>query len=109
MKYRVIATNSDMYPYRVERKNEKAFFPFWRRITEFKSHHEAWRFVRDATERHVRHPAGYIALEYDESDLVIEKLKNGESAERNIGATAAQSAFSGPYITKTPAINTLKK
>jgi hypothetical protein len=84
MKYRVIATNSDLYPFTVQRKNEKSFLPFWRKITKCRSYHEASRFVREAAERHSKHPVGSIALEYDETDLVVERLKNQSMADGRV-------------------------
>lgn len=91
MKYRVVATNSDSVPYIVQRKNEKSFFPFWRKVAKCKNHREAFRFVRDATERHSSHPNGMIVLEFDESDLVVERLKNQQNSDRAESNVSAQS------------------
>ena len=90
MKYRIVATNNDLFPFKVQRKNEKSFFVFWRKVTECKSYNEAYRFVRDATERHSKYPAGATVLEYDESDLVVEKLKNQQNQQNSDKAEGAQ-------------------
>ena len=103
MKYRVVATNSDLNPYVVQRKNEKSFLPFWRKVTKCKNHREALRFIRDATERHSSHPNGMIVLEYDESDLVVEKLKN-QNSNKTEGGMMAQNVTSAmamaDYVSK---------
>lgn len=93
MKYKIITTNSDITPYVVQRKNEKFIFPFWRKITKFKNYHDATRFVKDATERHSKHPAGVIVLEYDESDLVVERLRN-QKIEKNVDRAESQGVTS---------------
>jgi len=99
MKYRVITTDDDLLPYTIQRKNEKSFFPFWRKVTKCKNHHEAFRFVREATERRSKHPAGSVALQYDETDLVMERLKNQSvadgRAEVQMNATSAMSMSVG--------------
>lgn len=84
MKYRIVTTNNDLLPYVIERKDEKSFFPRWKRITKLKSFHESQRFVKDSTERHSKHPAGTVVLEYDEADLVVERLKNEQNKDRAV-------------------------
>jgi hypothetical protein len=105
MKYRIVATNNDLLPYKIQRKNEKSFFSIWRKVTKCKRYHEALTFVRDATERNSKNPAGTVVLEYDESDLVVEKLRNqekqgrGEQAEMNVTSAMAMSGIS-PMVSK---------
>lgn len=83
MKYRIVATNSDVYPYKIQRKDEKSFFSFWRQIKKFVYYREAVQFVRSAVERHSMYPKGTIVFEFDESDLIVDKLKNQKS--ENVG------------------------
>lgn len=95
MKYRIVATSSDKNPYLVQRKDEKSFFPFWRKVIKAKNYHEALRFTRNAVERHTEHPPGKVVIEYDESDLIIERLKNQKNMDRAEGAemNVAQQAM----------------
>lgn len=76
MKYKITTRSNDLYPFKISRKDEKSFWPFWRSITTAKSIHEAESFVKRAVERHAKAPIGSVVFEYDESDLVVDTLKN---------------------------------
>lgn len=107
MKYRIVATSSDTTPYKVQRQNEKSFFPIWRKVAKSKTYHEAVRFAKNATERHSEHPAGKIVLEYDESDLVVERLKNQRNMDRaeSSGANVAQAAMAFSPAALSPLVS----
>lgn len=96
MKYRVIARKSDDYPFQIQRKDETSIFFWWRNIEKCSSHHEAFRYVRDATERHSKYKSGSVVLEYDESDLVLEKLKNRAEHDSGVNTQSAQTMNATP-------------
>jgi len=76
MKYRVISGKNDLLPYIVQRKDDKAFISFWRTVTSVRSFNDAEMLVKRGTDRHARSPAGTVVFEYNEADLIVDKLKN---------------------------------
>ncbi len=93
MKYRVKIGNNDVKPFVLQRMNEKSFFKIWRTVESFSRPHEAESLARRATEMHAQHAVGKIVFEYDESDLVVDKLKN-QNSNKTEGAMMAQNVTS---------------
>jgi hypothetical protein len=90
MKYRIVNGDDDLLPYVVQRLNEKSFFPYWKKIIQFKNWHEAESFIKKCAERHSKYEIGGVVFEYDESDVVVDKLKNQQNSESD-GRVYAQS------------------
>jgi hypothetical protein len=98
MKYRIITNDNDLLPYTVQRKNEHVFLSFWRTVIKCKAIHEAESYVKRFAERHSKHPIGTVVLEYDESDLVVDRLKNqGKHDEIGMVMAEAQQSAKSPY------------
>lgn len=95
MKYRIIAGSNDLLPYIVQRKNEKSVFPFWRKVTKFRTLQEAENLVRRSAERHAKHSIGQTITEYDEADVVVDRLKNRPRIESDSGEASPMVPFSG--------------
>jgi hypothetical protein len=95
MKYRIKLASSDVRPYRVQRMNEKARFSFWKFVDAFTRQHEAEAFIKRAAERHGQHPIGSVIFEYDESDAVVDRLKNQKGYDVSEGVTMAADSAVG--------------
>jgi len=91
MKYRVIVSDSELWPFKVQKKNDKSFFPFWKNVTEFKQAYDAENFIRRTVERQVLFVKGQIIFEYTEADLVVDRLKNSSRKESEIGAAMSEA------------------
>ena len=73
MKYRIIVTDSTAYPYKVQKK-ERSFSLWWKDIGRAEDITEA----EEVLHKYIRAKIpkiGTIVKMYDESDLVVEKLK----------------------------------
>jgi hypothetical protein len=94
MKYRIINSSNDVRPYVVQRKNDKAFFSFWRKIESFIRIYEAENFVKRCAERHSKNKIGSILMEYDEADVIIDKIKKQmNSGDENVVTDAESDSF----------------
>lgn len=72
-KYRIIVSSSTTYPYRVEKK-DKGWFSSWTEVDRADTPEDAEEKMR----RYIRAkipPPGTIIKEYDEQDLLVDKLK----------------------------------
>jgi len=73
MKYRIIVTDSTAYPYRVQKK-ERSFSLFWKDIGGGEDITDAEEVLRKYIRAKIP-KVGTIIKTYDESDLIVEKLK----------------------------------
>jgi len=92
MKYKIVIGRSDETPFVVKRKNESSFFSFWRTVAKFRAQYEAENFVKRAVERRSKYQVGQVVMEYDEADLIADRLKNkvrNMSGETEIAADTA--------------------
>ncbi len=100
MKYRIKVGNNDMKPFVVQRQNEKSLFKFWHNVENFSRPHEAEALIRRSVEMHSQHGVGKVIFEYDESDLVVDKLKN-QNANKTEGGMMAQNVTSAMSMAMT--------
>ena len=72
MKYRIIIGTSTSYPYKVQIKRSR--FSFWKEISRNRSLEDAEVDLREYIKSNIPSP-GTIVKIYEESDLLIDKLK----------------------------------
>lgn len=91
MKYRIVTTSNDSYPYSVER-SRSWFFKFWWPVEKFSSKHSAEHFIKKSLFRRVKEPVGTVVYEFDETDLLVDKLQKSsqytEVSSGDIGMSA---------------------
>jgi len=94
MKYRVKIGSSDIHPFIIQRKNEKAFLSFWRTVERAKTEYDVKRFMQISVARHAKFKIGAVIATYDEMDLIADTLKDkaAVSAEYYIPQAAMESA-----------------
>ena len=74
-KYRIIVGSSTSYPYYVEKKG-KYWFSMWHEIDRSSTPEGAEVKLREYIRANVP-PEGTIIKQYDDTDMVVELLKNG--------------------------------
>jgi hypothetical protein len=89
MKYRIVNTDDDLLPYRVERINENSVLG-WRKIASFRTVSEGEGIIRRAVERRSKYSMGEVLFEYDEASLVVDRLKRVRSQDSE-GVAMAES------------------
>lgn len=72
-KYRIVVGTSHTFPYCVEKK-EKGWFSFWHEIDRGTNLDDAQQKIRNHIAAKVP-KVGSIVYEYDEADLLVDKLK----------------------------------
>lgn len=90
MKYRIVIGSDDRKPFVVKHMNEKSFLKMWWYVEKFSRQHEAESFIKRSLERRANYPEGQVLLEYDESDLIVDRLKNQHKVSEGVGSAEPQ-------------------
>lgn len=104
MKYRTILGPDDQRPYIVQRQDEKSWLKIWRTVDTFARQYHAEEFIREAAGRHAKHIVGSVIFEYDESDVVVDRLKNQQQQNRSEGVTSADVGSTSAGMAMSPNI-----
>ena len=86
MKYRIKRGANDVLPYLVQRQDEKSWFKIWWDVESFVRQYEAENFVKKCAELDSQHKVGKVIFEYDESDVIVDKLRNEKKNMEGVSA-----------------------
>ena len=82
LRYRVVVRASDQYPYKVQEYHKFLFLGFWADVPGTKGIHASLEEAKIAIQQIIKTekaleklPGGKVVYEYDENDLLVDKLK----------------------------------